>query len=219
MIAYTDEIHDNTVSQALKCRWVSECEARVWRGVMLLPPQEFAAYEWPMDADRTLLLPPPYDELYGAYLHARLCLSDQEPRQYQNAMTAFNALYDQTVIWYAGEFDPAHGGCMEIPEVPTIVQGETAAISFTLPYDASALGSLRAVVSAGEEAVLTVSGEEMRIDGCEAIVTLCQEQSLQLPVGLIRVHVAGTDTAGQRFEAWPALAIRVVETGIGEVLV
>ena len=218
VIAYVDEIHDNEFSEALKCRWVSECEARIWSGIMLQPPQSFDNYEWQYDADRTLLMPPPYDEIYPAYLHAKIYLAYHEAQQYQNAMAAFNKLYDQTAIWYAKTFDPAHGGCMEVVEPETIVQGETVTIAFTLPYDATALGSLRATISANGRQLLTIEREQMTLSGDEALFALTQSQSLDLPVGIIRVSIAGTDTDGNRFEAYPPLEIRVVATGIEGVL-
>ena len=58
----------------------------------------------------------------------------------------------------------------------------------------------------------------MDLSGQEAVFTFSQEQSLSLPVGMIRVAVGGADQEGNRFEAWPPLMIRVVETGIGGAL-
>lgn len=217
-MTYVDEIHDNEFSDERKCRWVSECEARIWSGVMLLPPEGFPGYRWEYDADQVLLMPPPYDELYLVYLSAKIYLAYHEAQNYQNAMAAFNKLYDQTSIWYAKAYDPAHGGRMEIPEVPTIVQGETATVLFSLPYGADALGSLSAVVTAEGGTLLSLTREEMEVRGDEAQLTLTQEQSLALPAGVIHVAIAGTDLDGQRFEAWPPLAIRVVATAFQEVI-
>lgn len=218
VIEYVDEVHDNEFSEELKCRWVSECEARVWSGIMLLDPTAYEDYRWEYDADRELMMPAPYDEIYSAYLHAKIYLAYHEAQNYQNAMAAFNKLFDQTSIWYAKIYDPVHGGQMEIREVPTIVQGETAAVAFTLPYDHTALSALRAVLSAGGTAVETFEMADMELSGCEAVFTLTQEQSLQLPVGIASVAIGGADTEGNRFEAWPPLLIRVVETGIGGAL-
>lgn len=218
VIEYVDEIHDNEFSDELKCRWVSECEARIWSGIMLLEPLEYVPYEWQYDADRALLMPAPYDEIYTAYLHAKIYLAYHEAQNYQNAMAAFNKLFDQTSIWYAKAYDPAHGGQMEIMEVPTIVQGETAAVAFTLPYDHTALSTLRAVVTAGGAAVATFEMADMELSGTEAVFTLSEEQSLQLPVGIMSIAIGGADGEGNRFEAWPPLFVRVVETGIGGAL-
>ena len=218
VLEYVDEIHDNTFSDDLKCRWVAECEARVWTGVMLRDPLDLEGYRWEYDADRELLLPAPYDEIYAAYLHAKIYLAYHEAQQYQNAMAAYNRLFDQVSIWYAKTYDPVHGGGMEIPAVPTIVQGETAAVAFTLPYAATALSALRAVISRSGAAVYTFEMGDMELSGTEAVLTLTQEQSLQLPPGIISIAIGGADTEGNRFEAWPPLAIRVVETGIGGAL-
>lgn len=218
VIEYIDEVHDNEFSDELKCRWVSECEARVWSGIMLLDPMGYEDYRWEYDADRALLMPPPYDEIYSAYLHAKIYLAYHEAQQYQNAMAAFNKLFDQTSIWYAKVYDPVHGGRMEIREVPTIVQGETAAVAFTLPYDHTALSALRAVMSAGGAEIVRVDMADMELSGSEAVFTLTEEQSLQLPVGIVSVAIGGADGEGNRFEAWPPLMIRVVATGIGGAL-
>lgn len=218
VIAYVDEIHDNDFSDALKCRWVSECEARIWSGIMLQPLAGFDNYEWQYDADRALLMPAPYDELYPAYLQAKIYLAYHEAQNYQNAMTAFNKLYDQASIWYAATYDPAHGGCMEIVALPTIVRGETAAVVFTLPYSGDRLSAMSAVLGSGGKTLLTLGMADMEIAGSEARFALNQVQSLSLPVGIMTVSIAGVDTDGQRFEAWPPLEIRVVETGVRGVI-
>lgn len=217
-IAYADAIQDNEFDEAIKCRWLSECEARIWRGVMLRDPMEYDDYEWQYDADRELMMPPPYDELYQLYLSAKIYLAYHEAQNYQNAMAAFNKLFDQTVIWYAKTYDPAHGGSMEIREIPTVVQGETVTVSFSLPYDAALVASLRAVLTSGGSTLVSFDRDGMALSGEEAAFTLTQLQSLTLPVGIISVAIAGTDADGNRFEAWPPLELRVVETGIGEVL-
>lgn len=217
-IAYADAIQDNEFEEAIKCRWLSECEARIWRGVMLRDPMEYDDYEWQYDADRELMMPPPYDELYQLYLSAKIYLAYREVQNYQNAMAAFNKLFDQTVIWYAKTYDPAHGGSMEIREIPTVVQGETVTVSFALPYEARLVATLRAVLTAGGSTLVAFDRDGMALSGEEAAFTLTQEQSLALPVGIVHVTVAGADADGNRFEAWPPLELRVVETGIGEVL-
>lgn len=116
LLAYIDEVEDNTFSEEIKCRWVTECEARVWCGVMLQRPEDFPGYRWPEDQGRTLYLPQPYAGLYEAYLLAKIALCQHETAQYQNAMALYNRLFDQTVIWYAAAYDPAHGGRMPLPE-------------------------------------------------------------------------------------------------------
>ncbi len=218
VILQGDELQDNEFSEERKCRWVSECEARIWSGIMLLPPEGFFGYQWEYDADRELLLPQPYDELYLLYVSAKMYLAYHEAQNYQNAMAAFNKLYDQTSIWYAKAYDPAHGGRMPLRETPTLVQGESVTVEFRLPYGADALGSLSAVVTAAGSAVWTAEREDMVLSGETARFTIPQEQSLALPVGTAKISVAGTDLDGQRFEAWPPLTVRVVATAFQEVI-
>lgn len=218
VIALVNAVQDNDLPEEVKCRWISECEARIWSSVMLQDPMAFVPYEWQYDADRELLMPAPYDELYGAYLSARIYLAYHEAQNYQNAMTAYNKLLDQTSIWYAKTYDPSHGGCMPIIEVPTVVQGETVTVAFSLPYSSTALSALQVAVSNDTGVVMRASKDEMELSGSEAFLIIPQEQSLQLPLGILRVAIAGADLEGQRFEAWPPLAIRVVETGIGGAL-
>lgn len=217
-IAYIDAVQDNDLEESVKCRWLSECEARIWAGAMLRDPLEYDDYEWQYDADRELLMPPPYDEIYTAYLSAKIYLSYHEAQNYQNAMAAFNKLFDQVSIWYAKTYDPAHGGCMEIREIPTVVQGETVTVAFSLPYDGSLISSIAAVLSSGGADVLTLGTEDIALTRDEAAFTLTQLQSLALPVGVAKISIAGTDADGNRFEAWPPLELRVVETGVSEVL-
>ena len=216
-ISYTDALHDNEISEEIKCRWISECEARLWSGVMLLHAQEFVPLSWPADADAVLSAPPPYDELYTAYLSAKLYLAYHEAQNYQNAMQAYNTLYGQYSIWYAAAYDPAHGGRMELRQYPTVVQGETASIAFCLPYPAEEISALALKLRAGDT-VLSYSFSDCTWDGDTAMLTLAHEQSLALPAGIAAFTVTGVTKGGDRFEAWPPLTLRVVDTGYREVL-
>ena len=94
----------------------------------------------------------------------------------------------------------------------------TVTVAFSLPVEAETLSALQAVVSAGGEPVYEAALDQMETDGAEARFSIPQEQSLALPVGILRVAVAGLTAEGQRFEAWPPLELRVVETGVREVL-
>ena len=70
VIAAVDEIKPNAFSDAAKTEWLNECEGLVQTEVMLLDIAECITYDAQTDAE--LLVRPPHDKLYRAYLIAMI---------------------------------------------------------------------------------------------------------------------------------------------------
>ncbi len=104
-----DEIKPNAFSDAVKTRWLSEVEGKVQAEVFLLAVEEIAPYDYERDKEKELLVRPPHDKLYEAYLCARIDLANGEYNKYQNTMLVFNAFYNELVKWYTERYRPADG--------------------------------------------------------------------------------------------------------------
>jgi hypothetical protein len=60
----------------------------------------FAPYGADAPEDTVLLAPPPYDEVYTAWLLARVDLYNAELERYNNSAMLFNVLYADLAAWY-----------------------------------------------------------------------------------------------------------------------
>ena len=76
VIAAVDEIKPNAFSDAAKTEWLNECEGLVQTEVMLLDIAECITYDAQTDAE--LLVRPPHDKLYRAYLIAMIDFANGE---------------------------------------------------------------------------------------------------------------------------------------------
>lgn len=65
------------------------------------------------DGEKTLLVPPPYDELYMYYLEGNICYEERELRKQANAM----ALYNESMHAFAKKYMRDH---KSLPLPPTI---------------------------------------------------------------------------------------------------
>lgn len=72
--------------KALDC---CSCTACRWSELPPFPRR------FPEDGDLPLLVPPPYDELYGLYLFSQLDLYNREIQNYNNSVALFNAALDE----------------------------------------------------------------------------------------------------------------------------
>ena len=108
VIAAVDEIKPNAFSDAAKTEWLNECEGLVQTEVMLLDIAECITYDAQTDAE--LLVRPPHDKLYRAYLIAMIDFANGEYNRYQNTLQMFNAFYGEYMRWYARTYRPADGG-------------------------------------------------------------------------------------------------------------
>ena len=88
-------------------QWLNECEGMVQTRVMLMAPIETIRYSWPADKNTELLVGPPHDKLYPAYLMAQIDYNNGEYGKYQNSMAMFNAYFGEFMRWFATVYRPA----------------------------------------------------------------------------------------------------------------
>lgn len=111
VIQAVDEVKPNAFSNEEKTRWLNEVEGMVQTEVLLFASEEVIAYSYEQDKDAELLVQPPHDKLYPAYLEARVDYANGEYEKYQNTMQMFNAFFGEFIRWFALTYSPAdtHG--------------------------------------------------------------------------------------------------------------
>ena len=72
VIQAVDEVKPNAFSNEEKIRWLNEVEGMVQTEVLLFASEEVITYSYEQDKDAQLLVQPPHDKLYPAYLEARV---------------------------------------------------------------------------------------------------------------------------------------------------
>lgn len=107
VIDYIGEIKPHSYSEKTLTQWISECEGMVQNHILLWAPVEQFSYAWPEDAETVLLVDPPYDKLYPAYLSAQIDYANGEYNKYHNSMQMFNSHYSEFMRWFATAYRPA----------------------------------------------------------------------------------------------------------------
>lgn len=214
-VEFVDEVFPNTFSNERKTQWLSQCDAEVWTDVMLQPAGRFSGYRWAEDADLELIAPEAYEMMYVYWLQAQMHMAYQEIAEYTNAAQQYNHLRARFAIWYADTYDPAHGGRMTLIRIPTIRQGETATLVFTLPVSPDEIASVTGVLYGDEGEYGRWEKTDMEIDGMTAAVEMTSEETLALPVGIAWFSAVCVLTDGRRAEAQEPMKLRVCATALG----
>ena len=115
VLRLADSVKPNAFSEEAKLSWLNEAEGLVQTEVMLLATDEVIVYRWPEDAETELLVKPPHDKLYTAYLYAMIDFANGEYNKYQNTMQIFNAHFGEFMRYFAERYRPAdtHGDVYE----------------------------------------------------------------------------------------------------------
>lgn len=106
-IAQVDRMRANTVSPDVKIGWLSRVDHYVFEEIIKgregSEGKTFKDYT-EADANTTLLVPPPYDELYLYKMEAQIFYEQREIKKYTSSM----ALYNQTMQEYAKKYAREH---------------------------------------------------------------------------------------------------------------
>lgn len=135
-----DDLKPNTYEETHKVRWISELDARIYNDVFLTHEGNPYTREKPVEeeenedvidftkkeeepkiylelpytveyaAEITLLAEFPHDELYVAYLEAKIDEYNQETARYNNSSAKFNNLYMDYCAWYNRTHMPIERG-------------------------------------------------------------------------------------------------------------
>ncbi len=107
VIDYVDEIKPNAFSNEVKTMWLNECEGMIQTEIFLFAPLQILIYDYEKDKEKHMLVEPPHDKLYAAYLAAKIDYANGEYSKYENSRTMFQAHYNEFVRWYATHYRPA----------------------------------------------------------------------------------------------------------------
>lgn len=110
VIRLADALKPNAIDNELKYQYITEVEGLVQTEVMLLSSEDIITYDPERDGENTkLLVKPPHDKLYIAYLAAMIDFANGEYDRYANTIEQFNAYYREYHRWYFSRFHPADG--------------------------------------------------------------------------------------------------------------
>ena len=111
VIQRVDEIKPNAFTNKTKTEWLNEVEGMVQTEVFLWAPEQIIVYDYVAYNDTELLVDPPHDKLYWAYLTAMIDFANGEYNKYQNTMQLFNSYFGEFMRWFAMNYRPAdtHG--------------------------------------------------------------------------------------------------------------
>ena len=107
VIARVDEIKPNAFTNEAKTAWLNEVEGMVQTEVFLWATEQIIVYDYEKNKDTELLVQPPHDKLYWAYLTAMIDFANGEYNKYQNTMQMFNSFFSEFMRWFATNYRPA----------------------------------------------------------------------------------------------------------------
>ena len=109
-IQYVDEIKPNAFPEAAKLRWLSQLEGKIASEIFLMAPAELQQFRYGTEEkNHTLLVDSPYDDLYIAFLTAKVDSKNGEFNKLSTAAQAYNRLWDELNAYIANLYNPAAG--------------------------------------------------------------------------------------------------------------
>ena len=111
VLAAADAVKPNAFSEEVKLQWVNEAEGMVQTDVLLRAIDDVVTYEWPTDENTELLVKPPHDKLYLAYLIAMIDFTNGEYNKYANTVAMFNTHLSEYAAWFQRTY---RGSCRRV---------------------------------------------------------------------------------------------------------
>lgn len=105
VIEYVDGVKPNVYTDDDKYTWINKLE-----GIISTEVHDMAEpvnYDMPADADKELLVPSPYDEVYALYIFAMIDFHNREYNNYNNSATMFSDTMEAYKKYYIQRH--AHG--------------------------------------------------------------------------------------------------------------
>lgn len=111
-IDFVDSVKPNAFAPYTKLVWLGQIEGRIASEIFLMAPAEleqFAYKDGVTDGDKVLLVDPPYDDIYVAYLTAKVDSKNGEFNRMSTAAQSFNRLWNELAAYIGNSYDPAAG--------------------------------------------------------------------------------------------------------------
>lgn len=110
VIELVDESHPNAFSVMVKVRWLAELDGKVAVDVMRMHPSQLQMLRYGEgDLDKELLVDFPHDDIYPAWLGAKIDEANGEYNKYANSLEVYNGAYDNFACWFLNTYHPAQG--------------------------------------------------------------------------------------------------------------
>lgn len=110
VLAAADAVKPNAFPEEVKLQWINEAEGMVQTDIMLRAVDDVVVYEWPKDENTELLVRPPHDKIYLAYLIAMIDFTNGEYNKYANTVQMFNTHLSEYAAWFQRTYRPADNG-------------------------------------------------------------------------------------------------------------
>lgn len=104
-IQYVDSINPNAYTADDKCRWLRECEGKVYTQLFLQQPVGFSVTRMSEIIGYELAIPAPYNKIYPLYLQAMIHYANAEPDRYSMSMSLFNEAWHELCVWFGQDYD------------------------------------------------------------------------------------------------------------------
>lgn len=129
-VTFVDAVKPNAFPDDAKVTWLGQVEGRIAAEIFLMAPAElkqFAYRTMEEHGNWELLVDPPYDDIYAAYLTAKVDSKNGEFNKLSTAAQSFNRLWNEFSASIANLYNPAAGYIGEIgSEIQeTLEEGES----------------------------------------------------------------------------------------------
>ncbi len=109
-IRFIDAQRPNAFSENAKIAWLSQLEGRIATEIFLMAPAELGQFQYSSNTKSyKLLLDRPWDNLYLAYLTAKVDSKNGEFNRLSTAAQAFNQQWNETAAYFANRYEPGKG--------------------------------------------------------------------------------------------------------------
>ena len=113
-IQKVNDLKRNTYDQQHKVEWLSRLDSMVMRHIIEAHEGgegiTFTGYNAETDPETVLLVPEPWDEVYLRWLEAQIDYHNGEYGRYNNAITAFNDVWEDYIKHYRQTHVPKSRG-------------------------------------------------------------------------------------------------------------
>ena len=91
------------------CNWLYELDGKLYEEILKWHEGEWQRpkpYDLIQDAEKELLVPAPYDQLYVKYLFAQVDFANADYARYNNSMVMYNTALSEFTNWINREYLP-----------------------------------------------------------------------------------------------------------------
>ena len=109
-IAKIDSLKPNTYTDMDKLAWLNELDGRIKAEIVDTHEDAdevyYFGYNEDTDFETTLIVPPPYDDIYIKWLESKIDYANNEYAKYNNSTTALNSAYQAFERYYNRQHMP-----------------------------------------------------------------------------------------------------------------